>query len=140
MEKGKETRKEGINAPWIEVMCRYLRGVGLALVVTLAVLLACAGAMSAGWLGEKLMGRCILVSCLLGGLLGGVVVSYGQRRALIQGVGTGALLFLVLMALGAIGYESFSVTNGGAGVLCACLCGGAIAGMLGRKRGKKRRR
>ena len=33
-----------------------------------------------------------------------------------------------------------SIANGGAGILCACLCGGAIPGLLARKPKKKRRR
>jgi len=50
------------------------------------------------------------------------------------------VLFLLLLTAGLIVYQKTSVANGGTGILCACLCGGAIPGLLARKPKKKRRR
>ena len=60
--------------------------------------------------------------------------------SLLAGLGVGVVLFLLLLTAGFIVYQGASVANGGAGILCACLCGGAIPGLLGRKPKKKRRR
>ena len=43
-------------------------------------------------------------------------------------------------AAGLLAYEDASLERGGAAVLCACLCGGALAGLLSRRPGKKRKR
>ena len=61
-----------------------------------------------------------------------------EGRSLLAGLGVGVVLFL--LTAGFIVYQGASVANGGAGILCACLCGGAIPGLLGRKPKKKRRR
>ena len=62
------------------------------------------------------------------------------RPALRVGPGGGAVLFLLLLTAGLLVYDGATVANGGLGILCACLCGGAIPGILGRKPRKKRRR
>ena len=62
------------------------------------------------------------------------------RRSLLVGLGVGAVLFLLLLTAGLIANQGTSIANGGAGILCACLCGGAIPGLFGRKPKKKRRR
>ena len=71
---------------------------------------------------------------------GGYAVRKVGRRSLLVGLGVGAVLFLLLLTAGLIVYQGASIANGGAGILCACLCGGAIPGLLGRKPKKKRRR
>ena len=86
---------------------------------------------------------------LKGGVLAGVVtilvllicaVRHVEGRSLLAGLGVGVVLFLLLLTAGFIVYQGASVANGGAGILCSCLCGGAIPGLLGRKPKKKRRR
>ena len=62
------------------------------------------------------------------------------RHSLPVGLGVGAVLFLLLLTAGFIAFDGASIANGGAGILCACLCGGAIPGLLARKPKKKRRR
>ena len=83
----------------------------------------------------------VLAVCVLGALVGG---TYAVRRvggrSLLTGLGVGAVLFLLLMTAGLIAYVGASIAIGGAGILCACLCGGAIPGLLARKPKKKRRR
>ena len=72
-----------------------------------------------------------------GGISGG---RRGGPHALVVGPSVGVVLFLLLLTAGFLVYDGASLDNGGAGVLCACLCGGAIPGILGRKSKKKRRR
>ena len=74
-------------------------------------------------------------------MVGGVsAVRRLGRHALLGGPGVGAVLFLLLLTAGLLVYDGATVANGGLGILCACLCGGAIPGILGRKPRKKRRR
>ena len=77
------------------------------------------------------------VVTILALLLCAVLVSIGA--ALVEAI-YGMVLFLLLITAGLIVYEGASIANGGAGILCACLCGGAIPGLLARKPKKKRRR
>ena len=83
----------------------------------------------------------VLAACALGAFAGGIyAVRHVEGRSLLAGLGVGVVLFLLLLTAGFIVYQGASVANGGAGILCACLCGGAIPGLLGRKPKKKRRR
>jgi len=83
----------------------------------------------------------VLAVCVLGALVGGTwAVRKVGSRSLLVGLSVGAVLFLLLLTAGLIVYQGASIANGGAGILCACLCGGAIPGLLGRKPKKKRRR
>ena len=68
------------------------------------------------------------------------LTSRKRRLELLAGLGVGIVLFLLLLTAGLIAYKGTSIANGGAGILCACLCGGAIPGLLARKPKKKRRR
>ncbi len=111
-------------------------------VLAMAVfLLAGAGAVSAGILGQEMMGRWGFLSCVAGGLAGGWVAVRKERRwALPLGLGTGGILFLLLLLTGLVFYEGSPAAEGMLPVLCACLCGGGMAGILGRKNKKKRKR
>ena len=72
-----------------------------------------------------------------GGLL---AVRQGRGRSLLMGFGAGLILFLLLLTAGFLFYESADLRNGGLGLLLSCGCGGALAGVLGGKPKKKRRR
>ncbi len=139
--KKKERKQEEAGSPWLNVMCELLKGGVFAGVVAMAALLLCAALVSAGLLRERWMGGAVLAVCVAGAAVGGMyaVLKIGER-ALLVGPGVGAVLFLLLLTAGMLAYDSASLEHGGAGILCACLCGGAIAGILGRKPKKKRRR
>ncbi len=66
----------------------------------------------------------------------------GQRsrsRSLFVGMATGAVFFLLLLTLGVLFFENVAPAEGGLGLLCAALFGGAAAGILGGKRKRRRR-
>lgn len=141
--KKKERRPEemGGGSEWLNAMCEVLKGGVLAGVTTILMLLVCSVLVSAGALPVGSMYGAVLAACVLGTLAGGTyAVRRVGSRSLLVGLGVGAVLFLLLMTAGLIAYEGASIANGGAGILCACLCGGAIPGLLGRKPKKKRRR
>lgn len=137
--KKRDKRQE--EPGWLFAMCEVLKGSVLAGVVTILALLLCAVLVSAGILSVGAMEGAVMAVCVLGSLAGGV---YAVRRvkssALLVGLGVGAVLFLLLLTAGLLVYDETTIANGGIGVLCACLCGGAVVGILGRKPKKKRRR
>ena len=117
------------------------KGSVTAVLVMAAFLLAGAGAVSAGVLGQEMMTRWGLLSCVAGGLSGGWAAMRKERRwALPLGIGTGGILFLLLLLTGVVFYEGNPAAENMPPVLCACLCGGGMAGILGRKNKKKRKR
>lgn len=139
--KKKERRAEDAGGPWLGAMCDVLIGGALAGVTAVLALLLCAVLVSVGVLPVGAMYGAVLAVCVLGALVGG---TFSVRRvsgpSLPVGLGVGAVLFLLLLTAGLIAYQDTSAARGGAGILCACLCGGAIPGLLARKPRKKRRR
>lgn len=139
--KKRDKRQEEGGSAWLNATCEILKGGVLAGIVTIVSLLVCAILVSMGVLPVNAMEGAVLAVCVLGTLIGGVyAVGRSGGRSLLAGLGVGAVLFLLLLTAGLLVYEGASIANGGAGILCACLCGGAIPGILGRKPKKKRRR
>ena len=140
MKKREKGREDG-GGQWLNTVGEVLKGGVLAGVVAILALLACAVLVSMGVIPVGAMEGTVLAVCVLGTLVGGIyAVRRSGARALAAGLGVGAVLFLLLLTAGLIAYEGASVANGGGSILCACLCGGAIPGILGRKPKKKRRR
>lgn len=139
--KKRERSPEDLGSQWLNAMCDVLIGGALAGVTAVLALLLCAVAVSAAVMPVGAMYGAVLAVCVLGAIVGG---TFAVRRvsgpSLAVGLGVGAVLFLLLLTAGSIAFEGASIANGGAGILCACLCGGAIPGLLARKPKKKRRR
>lgn len=140
--KKKERRPEDLgSSEWLNATCEVLKGGVLAGVTAILALLACAVLVSVGAMPVGAMYGAVLAVCAAGALAGGTyAVRRVGRRSLLAGLGVGAVLFLLLLTAGLIAFQKTSIANGGAGILCACLCGGAIPGFLARKPKKKRRR
>ena len=139
--KKKERRSEELGSQWLNAMCEVLKGGVLAGVTTILALLACSALVSAGALPVSAMYGAVLAVCVLGAMIGGIwAVRRVGTRSLLVGLGVGAVLFLLLLTAGLFVYKGASVANGGTGILCASLGGGAIPGLLGGKPKKKRRR
>lgn len=103
-----------------------------ALAVCFVFLLVASAAISGGLAGEELMYQLTIVGCVLGAFAGGLLaVRRCGSRALIVGLTTGGVLFLLLLTIGALCFETVSLEAGGIGLLCGSLCGGAAAGILG---------
>ena len=140
----REKKPEDPAAVWLGTMCRLLKGGGVAVVTAALGLVVCALLVSGGVVGEKLMGRGILAICVVSSLEGATELSVAVRRlergTLLAGLGVGIILFLLLLTAGFLLYEDASLSNGGVPILIACCCGGAIAGVLGGRPRKKRKR
>lgn len=116
-----------------------------ALAVCFVFLLVASAAISGGLAGEELMYQLTIVGCVLGAFAGGLLaVRRCGSRALIVGLTTGGVLFLLLLTIGALCFETVSLEARGIGLLCGSLCGGAAAGILGgggkKKPARKKRR
>lgn len=137
--QGKKTEEAGTL--WMTGMRNVLWGSGVAAVVTLFALFACALLVSRGTIGEGMMDRAVLAVCVLGSLIGGLIAVRRIRRApLPVGLGVGICLFLLLLSAGCLLSGTASVSNDGALILLSCCCGGAMAGVLGARPNRKRRR
>lgn len=125
----------------IRFMSSIILGGVLALTVCLVFLFLCSVGISSGWVSDRWMVQCTLAGCALGGLIGGMfAVLRCRTRTLVVGLSAGAVLFLLLLTVGLLFYPGMSIENRGVGLLCASLFGGALAGLLGGKPKKKRRK
>ena len=140
-------RKKGVCAfmgktekkPAQRLVTAVAAGVAAALAVTFLAMLICAAAISAGLLGMEKSWQMTIAACALGGLIGGLIaVRRFGHRALPTGLGTGLLFFLILMAAGLLMFENAAPGLHQLPLLCVCLCAGALAGLLGKKRKKRR--
>ena len=139
--KRREKRHPESENQWVNAMCELLKGGVAAGLVSILTLLLCAVMVSAGVLRERWMDGAVLACCVVGALIGGLVsVRSIWARTLLVGLAVGGILFLLLLTAGLLAFDTASIEHGGVGVLCACLCGGGIAGLLGGTGKKKRRR
>lgn len=114
-------------------------GGGVALGVELLVLLAGAAAISAGLVRENAQLQLVALACVLGCLVGGVVCACRwPARKLLGGLAAGltcaVLLWLVSAARG--GGQVLEVR--GLVVVASCVCGGALAGLLCLRFGRRK--
>lgn len=139
--------EEDQGAKLVRCGVAILLGAAAALAACFFVLLVVSLGISRGMVSERLIYQLTIVGCVLGTFLGGLVaVRRCGAGSLLVGLAVGAVFFLVLLTVGVLFFETMSLESGGIGLLCGCLCGGAAAGLLGRRpkkgstRGKKKRR
>lgn len=120
--------------------CILLAGV-LALLLCFVFLCLLSFLISSGRIGGGHMMQYTIAACAVASFLGGLfAVSRYRTKVLLVGVGTGIVLFLLLLTAGILFYDSVSLENHGVGLFCASLFGGALAGAFGAKPKKKRRK
>lgn len=133
--------EEEQGAKLIRFMSSILLGGVLALAICLTFLFLCSIGIAKGWVSNRFMVQYTLAGCVLGCLIGGMfAVLRCRTKTLLVGLGVGVVLFLLLLTIGLVFYPGMSVEKRGIGLLCACLFGGALAGLLGGKPKKKRRK
>lgn len=133
--------EEEQGAKLVRIMGGILLGGVLALLICLAALLICSAGISGGWMSDRHMMQYTLAGCVLGSLAGGIfAVLRCRTRTLLVGLGTGCVFFLLLLTIGFLCYPGVSIEKHGFSLLCASLAGGALAGLLGGKPKKKRRK
>ena len=137
----REKKTEQTGRAWMNVMGELIRGGVVALGTAVLVVLAASVPAAGGILGEDRLWQVVLAACVLGGLLGGLFAVRGLGGgSLPVGAGVGLILFLLLLSLGFLLYDEAALSQESLPILLACCCGGAVAGILGRKPRKKRKR
>lgn len=132
--------EEEQGARLVHAMIRVILGGVVGLLICLIFLMICSVGISAGIVKESLMYQLTVIGCVIGGFAGGIwAVRRCRSRTLIVGLAVGAVFFLLLLTVGVLFFESMSPDEGGLGLLCGALCGGAVAGILGGKPKKKHR-
>lgn len=92
----------------------------------------------AGWIEEELMGQLTVASCVLGSFIGGIAsVKHGPGNTILTGLAVGVIMFLLLYLIGSAIYGVTEIDKDGAILILGCLCGGALAGALCRRRPTK---
>lgn len=138
-KNARETKRE--QTAWLGPMLELVKGGVMAVGICIAVLLAAAALMYAGLLGRGAEESCVVAACLLGALIGGIyAVGHCGRAALLVGVGTGTVEWMILLAVGAVFFEGASGGGEVWSTACSCLCGGLLAGVLSAVRGKGSKR
>ncbi|MDE6841870.1 MAG: TIGR04086 family membrane protein [Oscillospiraceae bacterium] len=111
----------------------------LALGVELIVLLLGSVAVSNGILKEDAAPQLTAAACVLGCFIGGLLAcARWKSRRLLGGLAAGAVCYLLILAVGLLMSDALELGGQALIELAGCLCGGALAGMLGGMRKKKR--
>ncbi len=128
---------QGTNA--VQMATGVALGGLLALGVELSILLLGALAVSNGILKEDAAAQLTAAACVLGCFAGGLLACMRWRsKRLLGGVATGVVCYLLIVAVGLLMSDGLALGTQALIELAGCLCGGALAGLLGGGGRKKR--
>lgn len=138
----RKTREEEHGTMLTRLTLGICGGIGVSLLVSLAVLGVLAAAISNGLLGAAGGLRIALLSGFLGCLTGSAcAIRHCGARSLLVALAVGAGSFLLWLTAGVALFQTGGIDRQGGGILCAALCGSAAAHILfGGRRKKKRRK
>ena len=128
---------QGANA--VQMATGVLLGGLLALGIELMILLLGAVAVSNGILKIDAAPQLTAAACVLGCFGGGLLAcARWKSRRVLGGLAAGVVCFLLILAVGMLMSDDLVLGSQALIELAGCLCGGALAGMLGGGRRKKR--
>ena len=132
---GRNGKQQGRGGGWRDVVNGVVVGAGLSLLVIGILLATAAGAMCAGVLGENECDGVVVAACGIGCFLGGVVASKrtGVGR-LCMGAVVSVTVVALLVAVSALVYRETALKDGCASVIVACLLGGGMCGVPGKRK------
>lgn len=132
-----KSEPQGTNA--VQMATGVALGGLLALGVELMILLLGALAVSKGILKQDAAPQLTAAACVLGCFMGGILAcARWKSRRLLGGLATGAVCYLLILAVGLLMNDALKLGLQALIELAGCLCGGALAGLLGRVKRKKR--
>ena len=132
-----KAEERGTNA--VQMATGVALGGLLALGVALMILLAGAVAVSNGVLKEDSRSQLTAAACVLGCLAGGLLAcSRWRSKRLLGGLAAGAVCWLLILAVGLLMSDEAQLGLQALAELACCLCGGALAGIMGGRKRKKR--
>lgn len=133
----RKAEAQGTNA--VQMVTAVALGGLLALGVELMILLLGALAVSNGVLKEDAAPQVTAAACVIGCFCGGLLAcARWKSRRLLGGLAVGAVCYLLILAVGLLMSDGIALNAQALIELAGCLCGGALAGMLGSGRKKKR--
>ncbi|MCI8697917.1 MAG: TIGR04086 family membrane protein [Oscillospiraceae bacterium] len=132
-----KAEERGANA--VQMATGVALGGLLALGIELVVLLLGAAAVSNGILKEDAAPQLTAAACVLGCFGGGLLAcAKWKSRRLLGALAAGAVCYLLILAVGLLMSDELAFGLQSLIELAGCLCGGALAGLLGGGRRKKR--
>lgn len=132
-----KAEERGTNA--VQMATGVALGGLLALGVELVILLLGALAVSNGILKEDSAPQLTAAACVLGCFAGGLLAcSRWRSRRLLGGLAAGTVCYLLILAVSLLMSDVPTLGAQALIELAGCLCGGALAGMLGGRQKKKR--
>ena len=137
MRKNEDDR----TATLIRTIGTVLVGGIISLGICMMMLLLCSIGISSGLLNNRAMVQYTVGSCIICSFLGAMYSVYRVRsRTLFVGVLTSCVLFLLIISIGFLMFPETSLSDHGAEIAAGCFAGGILAGFLGGKPKKKRRK
>ena len=131
-----KAEERGANA--VQMATGVALGGLLALGIELVVLLLGAAAVSNGILKEDAAPQLTAAACVLGCFGGGLLAcAKWKSRRLLGALAAGAVCYLLILAVGLLMSDELAFGLQSLIELAGCLCGGALAGLLGGGRRKK---
>ena len=138
--KTRERQPEKAGSLWMEAVCASVKGGVLAGICSVFLLFLFACLISNGIIKEQWMGTSVLLACVGSTMIGGFFATrHAKGKSILPGLGVGGILFLLLVVSGMLVYGELE-EEACLKILCSCLAGGSLAGIIGRKAKKKRRR
>ena len=132
-----KSEPQGTNA--VQMATGVALGGLLALGIQLVILLLGSLAVSNGIWKEDAAPQLTAAACVLGCFGGGLLAcSKWKSQRLLGGLITGAVCYLLILAVGLLMSDTLVFGLQALIELAGCLCGGALAGMLGGGKKKKR--
>ena len=132
-----KAEERGTNA--VQMATGVALGGLLALGIELMILLLGSLAVSNGILKEDAAPQLTAAACVLGCFGGGLLAcARWKSRRLLGGLAAGVVGDLLILAVGLLMSEGLTLGVQTLVELAGCLCGGALAGMLGGGKRKKR--
>ncbi len=132
-----KAEERGTNA--VQMATGVALGGLLALGIELMILLLGSLAVSNGILKEDAAPQLTAAACVLGCFGGGLLAcARWKSRLLLGGLAAGVVCYLLILAVGLLMSDGLTLGVQALVELAGCLCGGALAGMLGGGKRKKR--
>ena len=133
--------EEDQTAKLVQSMGSILVGGIVSLGISIIILFLCSIGISSGWLNNQRMMQYTIGACVIGGFCGATFsVLRVRSKRLFVGLLASCIQFLLILSVGFLAFPAVSVAEHGAGIATGCLVGGVLAGFLGGKPKKKRRK
>lgn len=132
-----KAEERGTNA--VQMATGVALGGLLALGIQLVILLLGSLAVSNGIIKEEAALQLTAAACVLGCFGGGLLACARWKfKRLLGGLAAGAVCYLLILAVGLLMSDRLVLGVQALVELAGCLCGGALAGMMGGGKRKKR--